>query len=599
MFGGAGEVMFELEKFESFCRHMRIDSKESGRIPLAWIGTQRYAMEEIFRGLNQDIHTFVILKGRQLGISTVTLAFDLYLLFKFKGMQGGVITDSDDNRELFRSHIKGYWESLPIGMRPKMLTNNRTMSTFANASRLMYVVAGKNKNGGLGRAKSLIFAHMTEVSSWGDEEGFASLMNAFAQVNPHRFFLAESTARGYDIFYNTWEVAKRSKTQMAIFVGWWRNEFYQKSRDSKEFRAFWDGKPTSDERLWCKEVYQRYRYEVRPEQLAWWRWYVEEHMKGDELMALQEMPPTEDYAFQLSGSKFFSGERLNISFQAAKVKPCMYFRYSFGMNFEDTEFLETTDDMAEVTVWAWPNQRGVYVLGADSAFGFSEEGDEFAVSVCRCYADRVEQVLEVGTNAWNDQQFAWVISHLAGFFSSPESSCLLILEINGPGLTVLSELQSLQRQVGVMGMNDPRSKALDVATNIRHYVWQRRDSFSAGGALQWKSNVQEKIRMMSLLRANFERGVVEVSSPTCLEQFRHIRRDGDSIKGEGRAHDDRVIALGIAVLGWSDSIQIEMASNNRTYAIESRPEEEARMNTPLESSVMRFLEREGIQWRKQ
>jgi len=94
---------FDAARFEHFCSKLIIDSKELGRIPLTFMGSQRYAIEQISQGLNSGIHEFVILKGRQMGISTVMLALDMYWLFKNPGLQGAVVTDNDENRELVRS----------------------------------------------------------------------------------------------------------------------------------------------------------------------------------------------------------------------------------------------------------------------------------------------------------------------------------------------------------------------------------------------------------------------------------------------------------------------------------------------------------------
>ena len=39
---------------------------------------------------------------------------------------------------------------------------------------------------------------------------FSALINTLAQTAPHRLYVFESTARGYNMFYETWEVAKKS-----------------------------------------------------------------------------------------------------------------------------------------------------------------------------------------------------------------------------------------------------------------------------------------------------------------------------------------------------------------------------------------------------
>ena len=334
--------------------------------------------------------------------------------------------------------------------------------------------------------------------------------------------------------------------------------------------------------------------EIRPEQLAWWRWYVTEQMKGDESMALQEMPPTESYAFQLSGSKFFSGERTNAAYQHALTCERMHFRYSFGPNFEDTEFIQTNEDLAEVSIWEWPekNGRGVYCLGADPAYGSSEWADEFAGCGLRCYADRVEQVFEIGAVDWTEQQFAWVIAHLAGFYGNT----LLALELLGPGGAVANELTNLKRLAGTMGSKDPRLGPMDVVGSIRDYLYRKQDSMSGMfSATHWQTNAREKIRMYSTFRSYWERGFIVLRSPECLAQFRNIHRQGDKIGGEGRAKDDRVTAAGIAVIAWNDMLMLELQSTNRTYAYEHKAPEEQRAYNPLEKNVMGYLKRMGIE----
>jgi hypothetical protein len=587
-----GRRVFDPVKFEAFCADLWIDSKEFGRVPLKWLESQRYAVTEIAAGLAAGIHEFVILKGRQMGISTITLALDIYWLFKHRGLQAAVVTDTDENRELFRSLLGQYIASLPRTKRPKIKLHNRAQLLCENSSRLMYMVAGTKKKGDLGRAKGVNLLHATECSSWGDEQGFGSLMNSLAQLNPNRLYIFESTARGYNMFYQTWETAKESATMKAIFIGWWRNELYTWGNDTPQFQVYWDGSPTSDERVWVGEIFRIYGVEITANQLAWWRWYVTEKMKGDEMMALQEMPPTEDYAFQLSGSKFFSAERTNRAYERARKQKAIYFRYEFGLNFEDTQFLETTVENAEVTIWETPvraksaaERGGSYTLGCDPAYGSSEWADEFAGSMLRCYADKIVQVAEIGTPSWTDQQFAWVIAHLAGWYGD----CMLNLEMLGPGFAVYNELLNLKRMAATLAPGDPRAGAFDVIGRIRDYLFKKQDSIHGNFAYQWQTNHREKIRMMSTLRGYFEREVIEINSLACLQQFKNIHRNGDQIGGEGRAKDDRVIALAIATVAWNDWIMHEMQAMHRTYAAENRPPEEKKQFTAAERSVINYL----------
>lgn len=587
-------AVFSIDHFEKFCESLRIDSKERGQIPLRWLGTQRYFVSEIAKGLEHGIHNFVVLKARQEGISTISLALTLYWLFAHKGLQGALVTDSDDNKTKFRSTLQMYIRSMAPGWRVKggIESHNRSELVLANRSRLGYFVAGRKKGSDLGRASSANFLHATEISSWGDEEGFKSFVSTLAETNPSRLYVWESTARGYNHWYEMWETAKKSSTHKAIFIGWWRNELYSLERDTVQYKTYWDGAPTSEERVWISEIMELYNVSLTDKQIAWWRWKLAEDI-GDETTMHQEYPATEHYAFQLTGSKFFSVERVNLAFSRAQAQQPAHFRYKFGMHFEQTEFMDTTEANSELQMWEPPDPNGVYIIAGDPAYGSSEWADEFAAQVLRCFADRIVQVAQYHTPDITEAQFAWILAHLAGSYSTPAQPSMVILEMMGPGGAVFNELQNIKRYAG------PRTAAnsnmYDVIGRQRDYLWRKPDSVFGGLSYQWQTNQKEKLRMMSTFRSYFERDMIEVNSPDCVAQFRHIRREGDKIGGEGRAKDDLVISLGIGVIGWNDWIRREMEAGNRTYAIEMRPKGAPRVLNPVEKAVFQFLHSRGLQ----
>ena len=97
-------MKFNLQQFYRFCSQLKIETKEQGlRNMDTLLGTQTYVMDEISKGLEEDIHFFVILKGRQLGITTISLALDLYWQFTHNGWQGTLVSDTEENRDMFRS----------------------------------------------------------------------------------------------------------------------------------------------------------------------------------------------------------------------------------------------------------------------------------------------------------------------------------------------------------------------------------------------------------------------------------------------------------------------------------------------------------------
>ncbi len=242
-------MQFDRAKFYHFCKQLKIETKEQGMRILGnqLLGTQTYVMDEVARGLAEDKHFFVVLKGRQLGITTISLALDLYWHFIHPGMQGTLTTDTEENREQFRSTLQMYMDGLPKEYKIPLMSHNRNQMVLRNRSRLFYQVAGIRAKGGLGRGKGITFLHGTETSSWGDEEGLASLLASLAETNPLRYYMFESTARGFNMFHDMWTTAKRARTQKAIFVGWWRNQFYSADPDSDIYKVYWDGKLSPEE----------------------------------------------------------------------------------------------------------------------------------------------------------------------------------------------------------------------------------------------------------------------------------------------------------------------------------------------------------------
>src|SRR5258707_12782692 len=83
--------------FEDFIGHLTIISKEieaARRVPLLDVmyRAQHYFLDEVCEGLDRGIHSFTCLKPRQVGISTIGLAVDLFLLSVHEINQGAIVT---------------------------------------------------------------------------------------------------------------------------------------------------------------------------------------------------------------------------------------------------------------------------------------------------------------------------------------------------------------------------------------------------------------------------------------------------------------------------------------------------------------------------
>ena len=581
---------FNKDLFYKFCSELKIETKEQGlRKMNNLLGTQTYVMDEIAKGLQDDIHFFVILKGRQLGITTISLALDLYWHFTHPGLQGTLTTDTEENRDMFRSTLAMYMEGLPKEYRIPLLAHNRNQLSLKNRSRLFYQVAGLRAKGSLGRGKAITYLHGTETSSWGDEEGLASLLASLAETNKDRLYIFESTARGFNMFHDMYTTAKKARTQRAIFCGWWRNELYAADPDSSVYKVYWDGKLTPEEKEWTKDIKKLYDVEINSRQMAWWRWKMFEGIKDDSLM-YQEFPPTEDYAFVMTGTSFFSNSRCTDAFKKAKSKSYDSYRYIFGANFPDTEVIKSTERLATLKVWEEPVDTAYYVIGADPAYGSSDWADRFCIQIYRVYADGLDQVASFATSEMNTYQFAWVIAHLAGAYKNST----LNLEVNGPGQAVINELRNLKRQAtslgGAMG-----AELMNVYGSMQNYIWRRNDTLGGvSNSIGWLTTAATKERMLTYMKDYFERNMMNIYDLDTIDEMKTVVRDGGSIEATGRNKDDRVIASALACAAFAEQVQPRLIAQKITRAISEVQENFTAEELGVGRNVSDYLKKIGI-----
>lgn len=578
---------FPRERFLGFIKHLKILTKEFGIIPLRMLGTQTYVLDEICKGLEEGVTSYVILKARQLGMSTFFIALDLFWAFEHKGLSGAFATHTDQSKNQFRNIIQLFLTNLPANYKIKDVKENRDFIVFANASMFSYMVAGVKEKAGsnMGRSGAYNFLHATEVAFWGSGEDLAELAAALSTHNPNRLEIIETTANGFNHFQELWEAAKSSKTQRAIFVGWWRNELYAFPENHPFFAIYMPDGPasrlTSLERQRVRQVKDQYDYEITHEQIAWYRWQLEEKQHGDQVSMDEKFPWVEEDAFVASGSNFFTATSLTHAMRQARKTPFLPWRYILGTQWPETGVVATNSKRAELKVWEETNPNGHYVLGCDPAFGSSDEADRTVIHVARCYADRLIQVAEFVSASTSTYQCAWVLAHLAGYYRAS----MVVLELSGgAGQTVLDELQRLQAataQMPVEGAPDLRS----VLALMRQYMYRRIDVLSGQLAYQWKTTNENKFAMLSAMKDAFDLGRFRINSLGLLEEMKSLVYDAGTLKGEGRKKDDRVMAAGLAHEGWRKWVMQRLINQGLTYAEGQRQAEAGPRSRPEQMAL--------------
>lgn len=580
-----------------FIKRIRIDSKDQGEVPLRLWGSQRHVMKGICDGLDAGVRHFNILKARQQGVSTALLALDLFWAFYHDGLQGTIITDVDATKANFRTILTRYQSSLPRAYRREIVTQNRDRFVFNNGSRVELMVAGKRRgNKRLGQSFGLNYVHGTECASWGSEEGLASLMASLSDRAPNRLYLFESTAQGFNMFYDMCEASKDSTTQRLIFSGWWTKEDYSVERSDPRFVAYGLDPRTDYECEMIEAVRDEYNVIITDEQLAWYRWKLAEQV-FDPLMMQQEFPFTADEAFIASGSKFFQGPTIISGLKRAVTVPFKGYKHKPTEDFLSSKLIPVGDPSeAELRIYEEPIPGIRYTIGADPSYGSSENRDEGAINVLACYADRLVQVAEFSKPCIPTYQFSWMALHLAGVYKG----ALLNLEINGPGQAVAQEMMMIKQllankttELGERNVVD--DELADVMRAVRWYLYKRNDTVMGGAlAYHWKTQTDTKERMMNVMSDAVARGILEINSVPLLKQMTTIvRQDDGGIGGSGREHDDRVMSMALACVAWNDHIRKQLIQGGHTYQrVHERIAEASKQDPMMVSIVKDFMSKQ-------
>ena len=533
---------------------VEIDTKEEGRTHVEpWL-SQRLVIDAVAKGLNEGVHEFVVLKCRQVAITTVCSVIELFWALANPGVQGAIIADRTDNLERLRRIFAALLETLPSEWRSgnsRLIANNRNGMVFANKSVIDLMAAASNPD--LGASRALNMMHATECGQWKSLAGVESLKASLARINPNRLYIWESIANGFNWFYNHCQQAKQDRHMKFIFVGFWANPTYAIPKTDPDYRTYWDGKLTEDEIAKARYVRREYGITVKPEQIAWWR--REAEYSAEEYM-YRHYPWNERECFIASGSSFFPAQRtLELNESLTSGPPYKGYKYSFEDAFLGSSIAQTTKrEDVMLKVWEPPGPQGVYVIGGDPSGGGGGDANDHAIEVFRCYADRLVQVAEFQSNKPLTYQFAWVLSHLCGAYKDH----LANIEVSGVGAAVIPEVRNLRQlaERGILQGEPGTENILNMIGAVRWFLYKRADTLGgAGNVIAWKTNQDNKSMVYSALRDSIMLRRVEFRSIRLVEELQAVVEEDSGWIGAGPdtgVNDDLVSATVLAHHTWTE-----------------------------------------------
>lgn len=269
--------------------------KNGRTVPFFLNDCQRQFVAEIER----DSHDrpFLLLKGRQLGFTTLITAIQLSCAIVWRNFSGATLAqDSASTEKIFNGKARDLLKRLPERLRPHEQYNSARQLTFDQLGSKWSCAPATD---GAFRSQTLRFVHYSEAAFYQ-----CSLAVMQAAIKPAiaegAIEIYETTANGFGEFRDLW----MSGACHNLFFAWWRADEYRR-RDISIVSRF----ERSDD-LWIRERIRFLRDEgLAEDQIAWYCDTYDQYM--DKRLIRQEYPCTPEEAFVASGDCAFDLDALS------------------------------------------------------------------------------------------------------------------------------------------------------------------------------------------------------------------------------------------------------------------------------------------------
>lgn len=454
----------------------------------------------------------IVLKARQLGISTITEALLFNMAFLFEGYRVLVVAHEIPASQNLLAMTHRYWDNYPFRRlyTPKSLSKN-DIGWLENGSNIKVATAG---NKAVGRSATIHGLHASEVAFWPEPK---TAMLGLRQTIPDTegtVIVLESTANGVgDYFHEQWLAAEDGDTEYTpLFLPWWEHPEYRASAIGLDYQPITT--LTDEERVLR-------RMGIDDDRLAWRRWAIVNKCQNDALKFMQEYPATPEEAFLASGQNVFPGEHLKACYEPEEGVRGLLIRDGDAVRFKPAS-------NGPLTIYRAPHRDrdwGRYMVAGDPTK--TVEGDYACAQVLN---RRTMEQVAVWRGRLDPATFGEELAKIGLYYNEAEVTS----EIEGPGYGTIGRL---------IGMGYPN-------------IWQRQNrADKAAGAMThdtygWSTTSQTKqLAIGWLLKYVVDHDITIHDAKTYSEMRNYVTLDnGGYGNANGEEHDDTVMSLAIGVV---------------------------------------------------
>ena len=463
----------------------------------------------------------IILKGRQIGFTTLSLAYMLYSACTKPDTNYIIMTHHASVSKSLFVKIKKMYKNLPhdkYDIFPKALLNNRDELYLDNGSRIIIATA-QGEDAISGNSFQLI--HLSEMAKYPadvQEEIIATCIPALAK-NESSAIIIESTAYGYNTYQEMFMKAYRDKESVwkAHFYSWLAKAYEKQFRhtfDEAEnwFRANNHGRRMTYEDLEHDEKIIRDKYSATYRQLMFRRYYIQTNSLEK---FRREFPTTPDEAFAETSKSVF--DTAKIIERLHHVIPPL----------ETKEVYDILPDVLKpylnknLFIYHLPKPKMRMYAGVDVSSG--QGGDYSTMSI---FDADGQQVASFYANDIPVYRFAEIVDALGRFINY----AFICVERNSYGLPLLERLRKDHGYLNLL-----KQKVFNQAGKRKMQL-----GFQT-------TNVTKPI-IINDMKEMFELGMINIECVRTLEEMKIYQEKNGKMgnkKGQNN-HDDLVISVAMA-----------------------------------------------------
>ena len=528
---------------------MNKEFPDGGYGPFRWTSGQNILAAELLNQAFGDEKPvrLIILKSRQLGCTTLLLAFWVWMCLTHPHFKIMFIIDKSKHNATKRFMILKWFEEIEKNFDcfPSVEKRADAFVAFTNGSMILFESA---ESPNPGTSEMIHALHESEKPKWPSTRALEVKQSILPGIPRAKltFHVNESTAEGMDQFYVEWERANLdvngTEGYTPIFLPWYVSLEYamdvpQKAKDPLGRFVYLDedvevSEYDEDGRLSYTEQEYAKKYKLSPEQVYWRRIKIKIDFHGDRNTFDQEYPTTPAHAWRGVSFGFFPSDKLDQALSKSVVPaPFLgllenrvgFLDYTTPCLYTQVDPVFRADRLGKLHIWDKPVPGKRYFLGGDVAEGktvLTELGNTEPDRTIFSVKDETGRTMALYRSQDKPEEEWPALLLLARYYND----AYVNVEKNGPGATLLSWFYQT-------GYNHNLIWPVPKGRPVIDRTWTR---MAAG----------QRTRPLSDLRASYNANYSIIRSRELLEELRAFIVDARTGKPGARkgAHDDIIFA---------------------------------------------------------